>query len=145
MSSTTAKIGNNLRQLKLLLWKNYLIQKRSKIGTIAEIIVPTIFVLILLPIRTIVKSEYYPDDTVYQEFSFDKLPRTLIPIPTTSLHRGGFLRDNTLNNNDNSSMFLKWKFAYQPNSSDIAARIMDKVGTNLGMDIVGKSRFTPEF
>lgn len=121
-----AQLKNDLRQLKLLLWKNFLIQKRSKIGTLMEIIVPTIFVMILLPIRTIVKSEYFPTDTVFEEFNFSQLPPELKPHPPAGL-RGQILRDD-----------LPWTFAYQPNSSDLANRIMLKVGPSLGMNIIGE-------
>ena len=125
------KLMDDLKQLKLLLWKNFLVSKRSKIGTLMEIIVPTIFVMILLPIRTIVKSEYFPNDTTFNEFDFNQLPDRLTPQPPFSLI-------NRISNNKNvAAAALQWKFAYQPNSSELANRIMLKVGSNLGMDIVG--------
>lgn len=123
------KLMDDLRQLKLLLWKNFLISKRSKLGTLMEIIVPTIFVMILLPIRTIVKSEYFPNDTYFREFDFNKLPDNLTPQPPFGLR-------NKASSNTKTAAH-QWKFAYQPNSSELANRIMLKVGSNLGMDIVG--------
>ena len=123
------KLMDDLRQLKLLLWKNFLISKRSKIGTLMEIIVPTIFVMILLPIRTIVKSEYFPNDTYFREFDFNQLPNELTPQAPFGL------RNRISTSKDTAA--LQWKFAYQPNSSELANRIMLKVGSNLGMDIVG--------
>lgn len=120
--SFSSRLMENMRQLKLLLWKKYLIQKRSKIGTLMELVVPTLFVIILLPIRTIVKSNYYTNDTTYTEFEFNKLPFNLRPIPTVIGRQS-----------------LEWTFAYQPNSSDLANRIMSKVGSNLGMNIVCKT------
>lgn len=121
-STLLESVKNDLRQLKLLLWKNFTIQKRSIIGTILEILVPTLFVIILLPIRSIVKSEYFSNDTTYHEFSFDHLPFNLRPKPSVDapFYKG-----------------LQWTFAYQPNTNNMTNRIMEQVGVKLGMNIIG--------
>ena len=50
-------MGNKGKQFILLLWKNYVIQKRKVVTTIFEIGLPTFFALILIFIRLRVKGE----------------------------------------------------------------------------------------
>lgn len=127
--STSTPILTDLKQLNLLLWKNYLLQKRSIIGTILEILVPALFVIILLPIRTIVRSDYHPDDSVFDEYTIDALPSSLLP---------------PFNYDDDSLSFSSraglWTFAYAPNNTDLVNRVMKKVGDTLSMNIVGNMR-----
>ena len=72
------------KQLSLLIWKNFKLQTRSKIGTFLEFVVPAIFAIILLPIRTIVDSDLYANDTVYEPFNVSNLPPPAnpeLPLP----------------------------------------------------------------
>ena len=48
---------NKFSQLKLLIWKNFLIQKKHKLGTIFEIFLPIVMVVVLVVIRNFIKSE----------------------------------------------------------------------------------------
>lgn len=68
------------RHFVLLLWKNFVLAKRTPIRTILEIILPVFFGFLLLAIRHIVKSETFPNGTTYQSFSFDQLPDFSSPI-----------------------------------------------------------------
>lgn len=117
----------DLKQLALLLWKNTLLQKRSIISTILEILVPALFVIILLPIRTIVRSDLHPDDTVYDEFTINELPSSLTPPFPSDLHIDQMTARVGL-----------WTFAYAPNNTDLVNGIMKNVGDSLNMNIVGK-------
>ena len=75
-----------LNQLKLLLWKNYALQKRSVIGTILELAVPALFAIILLPIRTIIKSNDHPLDSNFTAFSPHSFPIQFpSPVPPVPL------------------------------------------------------------
>lgn len=117
MSSRTSQpsssgLAGDLKQLWLLTWKNYSLQKRAIIGTFFEIFIPALFAIILLPIRTIVKSQQFTNDTVYSPFRVEQLPLVF---------RTG------------------WYLAYQPNSSDLINQAMGKVGTKLGVKIKGFS------
>lgn len=67
-------LKNDLKQLWLLLWKNLRLQIRSPIGLALEILVPALFAFILLPIRTIVKSESIKDPITFNAFNIDTLP-----------------------------------------------------------------------
>jgi len=62
------------RHYALLLWKNFILAKRTPIRTILEITLPVFFGFILLGIRHVVKSENHPDPTDYPPFSFRQLP-----------------------------------------------------------------------
>jgi hypothetical protein len=114
-------ILSNLHQLYLLLWKNAILQKRSLIGMALEICVPALFALILLPIRKIVKSDNYLNDTVYDPFRFDSLPNDLLPETFYSRN----YRDGL------------WSFGYQPNNSKMINDIMNSVGASLNLNIYG--------
>lgn len=62
------------RQFQLLLWKNYILQKRQILVTIIEIALPLVFAAILIALRQRVDSENYPNATLYPSFSVDRLP-----------------------------------------------------------------------
>jgi hypothetical protein len=62
------------RHYLLLLWKNFILSKRTPIRTFLEITLPVFFGFLLLGIRHIVKSETFTNDTVYQSFAIDRLP-----------------------------------------------------------------------
>lgn len=70
---------SNLKQIGLLSWKNYTIQKRSLIALLLEILLPALFAVVLLPIRGLVKSTNYPNDTIYSSFSVNQLPFLKFP------------------------------------------------------------------
>lgn len=77
----------------LLLWKNYLLQKRKVVVTILEIGIPTLFAIILILIRQRVSSEKIPSPTNWTEFALD-LPASLSKYPylyyapdTTLVHK----------------------------------------------------------
>ncbi len=110
-------------QLGLLLWKNIKLQRRSLVGTLLEIFVPALFAIILLPIRQIVKSDQYRNDTTYRAFSLEMLPGDLTPHDT--------------NRQVDSDSFddLQWCFGYQPNNSTLLNAIMAQVAENLDFEM----------
>jgi ATP-binding cassette subfamily A (ABC1) protein 3 len=104
---------SNLRQFNLLIWKNYSLQKRAKIGLIIELLLPAIFAIILLPIRTLVRSDQR-NDTIYRLFDVNHLPFGLRP-----------------------PQVKKWIFGYQPNSSDLINNLMSDLAKEKDLDIRG--------
>ncbi len=66
-----SNIKTALNQLSLLLWKSFVIQMRSPISTILELVVPAFFALILLPIRHTIKTHIISNDTTFKSFSLD--------------------------------------------------------------------------
>lgn len=70
-----------LRQLLLLVWKNFKLQFRHPYVTLLELGVPAFFSLILVLIRSTISSEYISNPVVYTPFSIDSLPANLTPTP----------------------------------------------------------------
>jgi hypothetical protein len=100
----------NLNQLWILLWKNQKVQIRSLIGLFLEVFSPCLFAIILLPIRTIVKSQVYSEPIVYKPFS---------------------LEQNTF-----SFQNFTLIYAYQP-KNNITEEIMKRVGLKLRLIPIG--------
>lgn len=90
-------MGRNWKQLKLLLWKNFLLQTRKPIATIIELVLPVLFVLILLVIRLTLS---HPDDNPgirsWNPFSLGNR----IPNEVTGQNRSA-----------------QWKIAFTPNDT----------------------------
>ncbi|XP_076998257.1 phospholipid-transporting ATPase ABCA3 isoform X2 [Tamandua tetradactyla] len=63
-----------LRQLALLLWKNYTLQKRKVLVTVLELFLPLLFSGILIWLRLKIQSENVPNATVYPGQSVRELP-----------------------------------------------------------------------
>nr|QNH67859.1 ATP-binding cassette transporter subfamily A member 3 X2 [Brachionus rotundiformis] len=115
-----SEFKTNLKQIWLLMWKNFTLQKRGVIGTLIEILVPTLFVLILLPIRRIVKSDQYLNNTLYDSFSIDALPSQLLPeLSTLDFNQG------------------LWTIGYCPKNVDLIKNIMEKVENDLLVSTIG--------
>ncbi|XP_055954385.1 phospholipid-transporting ATPase ABCA3 [Patella vulgata] len=80
------------RQFLLLLWKNYLIQKRKKLLTFIEIAVPAFFAILLIVIRQIVLATDYPDVTTWNHCEIDQMPFGMLP------RKLAFCPDNEITN-----------------------------------------------
>ncbi|KAL7377816.1 hypothetical protein ABVT39_004728 [Epinephelus coioides] len=63
------------RQFGLLVWKNYLQQKRQILVTLVEILLPLLFSGILIVLRQKVPFKDYPNATVYESYAVDTLPK----------------------------------------------------------------------
>nr|XP_036860350.1 ATP-binding cassette sub-family A member 3 isoform X1 [Manis javanica]XP_036860351.1 ATP-binding cassette sub-family A member 3 isoform X1 [Manis javanica]XP_036860355.1 ATP-binding cassette sub-family A member 3 isoform X1 [Manis javanica]XP_036860356.1 ATP-binding cassette sub-family A member 3 isoform X1 [Manis javanica] len=63
-----------LGQLKLLLWKNYILQKRKVLVTVLELLLPLLFSGILIWLRLKIQSENVPNATIYPGQSIRELP-----------------------------------------------------------------------
>lgn len=105
-------LKSNFKQFGLLTWKNYVIQKRSIFALILELVLPALFAAILLPIRGIVKSEIYPNDTIFNEFEVTNLPYLNRPRVAD-----------------------QWYIGYSPNIS-FSEQIMQNVATKLSNPFV---------
>ncbi|XP_058536334.1 phospholipid-transporting ATPase ABCA3 [Ochotona princeps] len=92
-----------LRQLALLLWKNYTLQKRKVLVTALELLLPLLFSGILIWLRLKIQSENVPNATVYPEQSIQELPLFFTFPPP-----GG-----------------TWELAYVPSHSDAARTVTE--------------------
>ncbi|XP_070811047.1 phospholipid-transporting ATPase ABCA3 [Pituophis catenifer annectens] len=62
------------RQFGLLLWKNYILQKRKILVTLIETCLPLLFAAILIGLRHRVHSVNHPNATLYHSKQVDRLP-----------------------------------------------------------------------
>lgn len=67
------KIASNFDKFRLLMWKNVLLFYRHKIQSVIEIMVPVLFSVILILIRSIVDPDLFPNKTVYNSFDISTL------------------------------------------------------------------------
>lgn len=123
---STGEFKKNFNQLGLLLWKNYVLQKRSIIGTILELLLPAFFAIILLPIRGIVKSNNLANDTLYRPFSLDPFPTGL--KPEYSVFNRHLSKDDLLSGKINLKAEEKWCLGYAPQNNSLVNDIMLNVG-----------------
>ncbi|XP_030067809.1 phospholipid-transporting ATPase ABCA3 [Microcaecilia unicolor] len=62
------------RQFGLLLWKNYILQKRQILVTIIEVSLPLLFAAILIALRDKVQGVVHPNATYFHTLSVKELP-----------------------------------------------------------------------
>ena len=68
-------------RFRLLLWKNWVVQKRHKIQTLVEIALPVFFASLLVVIRHLAPADVYHNATIYPAYRIAKLPN----IPSASI------------------------------------------------------------
>ena len=112
MSTTSAA-----RKFKLLLWKNYVLQKRKPIVTAVEIGCVAFFSVVLLLIRQRVKSTVITEPTTWKNFSVEKFPESL--CPTSPL----------------CGQPPKWQIFFTPNFT-LPTDIMNQVQQQFGLNVV---------
>ena len=110
----------NFEQIKLLLWKNSVLQKRKIWTTFFEIVIPLSFSLVLIFIRSLVNREFIHEPKIWKNFSVTDFPNRLFP----ELH--------SYSQNSRS-----WKLHYAP-SNEITDNIMRRTS-----QILGKTHFFP--
>ncbi|KAG5832631.1 hypothetical protein ANANG_G00293170 [Anguilla anguilla] len=105
-----------VRQFGLLLWKNYIQQKRQILVTLVEIALPLLFSAILIVLRQKIPFINYPNTTVYHSFSVDGPPPHLLP--------GHF------------------QLAYVPSNASVVRQVAEDVQRSLGTWVIssGESR-----
>jgi hypothetical protein len=98
------------KQLGLLLWKNYIIHKRKWAVTLFEILIPTLFSIILIIIRQSVDAQQVSTATTWSKFNW--LPKNrLISNLTTIL--------------------------YAPNKNTFLDQVMSTASANLNLTCIG--------
>ncbi len=71
---------SSFRQIKLLVWKNFLLQLRHPIVTVFEILIPCLFVAMIAMIRLAIAVDHYKDGMTYSSFDFIHLPNITQPL-----------------------------------------------------------------
>ena len=67
-------MGKSARLFRLLLWKNFKLQQRKILVTVVEILLPTLFALILIFIRQRVHAQEQKDGLNFSDFRVARLP-----------------------------------------------------------------------
>ncbi|XP_042225445.1 phospholipid-transporting ATPase ABCA3-like [Homarus americanus] len=93
--------SSGLHKFWLLLWKNWILQRRRKIQTLVEVLLPVVFCVLLVVIRDLAPYGIFLQPTYYKPFEVSQLPANLTP-------------------NDNGGFFSEW--AQQIFSDDSSER-----------------------
>ena len=111
------------RQFLLLLWKNWLLQKRRKLLTFFEIGLPIFMFVYLLAFRQITESTTYDEPRTWDAFSIENFEAGF-SSPRLNCTPGGC--DAPL-----------WKIAYSPNT-DVAKNIIAFASAKLNLTYEGE-------
>ena len=109
------------RQLLLLMWKNWLLQKKKVVLTICEIALPTVLVIMTWLIRQEVEAVNIEEHTHWRSFNVDNLPANLTP-PNTQPFQDP----------------VPWLLSYSPNEP-VVTSVMERLAKKLNMSVDGKS------
>jgi hypothetical protein len=88
-----------------------------------------------MPIRRIVVSDQYSNDTFYKQFPIEQLPPDLLPDFGFPLTNNASISEIKLN----QMLRLKsglWDFAFAPNDS-LTIEIMNKVADDISLNVYG--------
>nr|CAD7414432.1 unnamed protein product [Timema cristinae] len=102
-------------KFRLLMWKNWVLQKRHPVQTLVEILAPVVFSVMLVLVRSLSDPETFPDPTLYQPFSPGNTSGTVLELLANS-SVGGLI-------------------AYSPSNS-LTQSIMKKTAERLDMQLI---------
>jgi len=88
-----------------------------------------------MPIRRIVVSDQYSNDTFYRQFPINQLPPDLLPDFSVPLMNNASLNEIKLNHMLKLKSGL-WDFAFAPNDS-LTNEIMNKVANDISLNVYG--------
>ena len=119
---------SNAAQFGLLLWKNWLLQKRRIVLTIFKILLPALIALVLLGIRFLVDSTFISTPTNFDSFDVSTLPANLtLPPNRTSTLNLSYIVKRMLAANltlpDLDGLDPNWMLVYSPNTSRAATEM----------------------
>ncbi|KAK7101563.1 hypothetical protein V1264_019927 [Littorina saxatilis] len=114
------------RQVKLLLWKNLLLQRRKKCVSVFEIFFPVFFAVIFMFIRYLAKPEFH-DDPVYYP-----------PDDIFEMHNGF-----TAPTNNYTVDLMTCELGFAPNHSSLFV-VMTKVASRIHPNDTACANMTPE-
>ncbi|XP_076823215.1 phospholipid-transporting ATPase ABCA3-like isoform X1 [Clavelina lepadiformis] len=103
-------MGSSFNQLRLLLWKNYILQKRRPVATVIELLIPLLFSAILVIVRTEISVTYYSESKKWPSFPINNLPKFDISV---------LPQDGT------------WNIAYAPDNIDSINQVMENAKNHL--------------
>lgn len=113
-------MGENTSQFLILLWKNWLIQKRKSVATVFEILLPVVFAVLLLAVRQIVEVTDITEPITWESFSIDQFRDDLIPPAGL-----------------NGSGMNMWRVAYSPLTPQ-SKMLMENMAKQINVTVDGK-------
>ncbi|OXA38045.1 ATP-binding cassette sub-family A member 3 [Folsomia candida] len=99
---------SGIKKFGLLLWKNYILQKRHKIQTVMELLVPLFFTAVLVAIRGLLSSTHVNHPTVFYPWDVDMANGTSVPKGCHILYSPRNTLTDMLMNGANSPMVEKY-------------------------------------
>ena len=108
---------SSLKQLQLLLWKNYILHKRKWVVTLFEVLIPTVFSILLVLIRQKVETNEVASNTTWSAFNINILPHELQPSAN------------------------KWTLLYAPSNNTFLDKVMHIVSKRLNVTYKGMLKF----
>lgn len=83
MQSKPSSFSSAVSDIRLLLWKNFIIQWRHPLLSLVELLLPCLLVFILSMFRGSVDVTVYPTPTVYEPFNLNDVERTWLKAKGT--------------------------------------------------------------
>jgi len=122
---------SNVAQFELLLWKNWLLQKRRLVATTFQIITPTLIAFLLLFFRLAVDSTFKPLATIWDSFEASTSFPSNLNFP---MHKDA---SKSVTPNDTSNL-SNWTIVFSPGAWNATIRMIFGVARML--DAIPKSR-----
>ena len=114
-----------LKLLRLLLWKNLLLQKRRPWWTFMGIFLPLLLIIIIMSFRQKVEPEVFADPIVFESFSVDGIPQN-----SPGFSGGGFGGGSDKKKKIINPKSARYTLVYSPKNRE-TGNIMRKAGRRL--------------
>ena len=130
-SATDDKMVSSAQQFGLLLWKNWLLQKRRRLNTALHILFPAVTSLLILLSRLFYEATLVTSPTIWDSFEAStSFPSNLTaPVPEDLAMS---LTANVIGN------FSKWMLVFAPSTSKAAIRMSEGTARMLDAVPLGK-------
>ena len=130
-SATDDKMVSSAQQFGLLLWKNWLLQKRRRLNTALHILFPAVTSLLILLSRLFYEATLVTSPTIWDSFEAS----TSFPSNLTAPVPEDLAMSLTANVTGN---FSKWMLVFAPSTSKAAIRMSEGTARMLDAVPLGK-------
>ena len=130
-STTDDKMVSSAQKFRLLLWKNWLLQKRRRLNTALHILFPAVMSLLILLARLFYEVTLVTSPTIWDSFEAS----TSFPSNLTAPVPEDLAMSLTANVTGN---FSKWMLVFSPSTSKAAIRMSEGTARMLDAVPLGK-------